>query len=118
MNLREQFKKETGKDHGITVRALAHAVTVCNPEYVRWLEDQMNTNDDIKEDDINYVTITGVEGASGFNEKVKLSDLEARALEIYKAHPDAEGYFKFTKYLWVKYPNGKEQRLDSIIPYK
>lgn len=65
-----------------------------------------------------FVKIEGCEDAEGFERIVKESDLQKTAKEIYAQHPGEEGYYGFTKYLWVSFPDDRQEcRLDDIVPY-
>jgi len=64
-----------------------------------------------------FVRLYGVERATEQNEIIKETDLKKRALDIYKKHNGESGYYNFTKFLWVEYPNGNDIRLDEIVPY-
>ena len=44
MNIRKEFKTETGKEIDITTRVFAHTVTHINPEYVLWLERRLKNS--------------------------------------------------------------------------
>ncbi len=70
----------------------------------------------------DYVTVVGADNASGFKKEVKISELESFAYEQYawavKEYGEENSYNKWTKFLWVKYANGTEKRLDSVVPYK
>lgn len=67
-------------------------------------------------DTFTHLKITGSEVT--FLKIVKEEELEAVAKEIYKEHPGEDGYYNFTKFLWVEYPDGKEIRLDEAVPYE
>jgi hypothetical protein len=68
---------------------------------------------------INYVTIVGCDEASGFTQMCKESDIIMVGKEIYKKHTGDKGYYNFNKFLWVEFPDGREEcRLDDIVPYE
>lgn len=58
-----------------------------------------------------------------FQLKVKEEDLEKEARKIYAQsvvdYGKEDCYYSFTKFLWVKFPDGRqEERLDSIVEYE
>ena len=65
-----------------------------------------------------YVKIEGCDNATGFQKICKESELQKVGKEIYAERPGQEGYYNFTKYLWVQYPDDRpECRLDDVVPY-
>lgn len=77
--------------------------------------DRLNDEHELK---TGFVKIFGCDNASGFEVICGESELEKVAKEIYAEHPGADGYYTFTKFLWVKYPDNRpEQRLDSVVQY-
>ena len=65
-----------------------------------------------------YVKIKGCDNATGFERICKESDLTTIAKEIYKQHPGEDGYYSFTKFLWVQFSDGREEcRLDDLVGY-
>ena len=65
-----------------------------------------------------FVKIEGCDNATGFERICKESELQKVGKEIFAEHPGEDGYYNFTKFLWVKYPDGRpEHRLDDVVPY-
>ena len=65
-----------------------------------------------------YVKIEGCDNATGFERICKESELQKVGKEIFAEHPGEDGYYNFTKYLWVNYPDDRpECRLDDLVPY-
>jgi hypothetical protein len=63
-----------------------------------------------------YVKITGSE--VDFEKVCKESELIKIGKEIFADHPGEEGYYNFIKFLWVQFPDEREEcRLDCIVPY-
>ena len=82
-------------------------------------EMEMDNNQSIRIDKLQngYIKLYGVENATEINEIIKESELKKRALEIYEKHNGEDGYYNFTKFLWVLYPDGNDIRLDEIVHY-
>lgn len=74
-------------------------------------------------DDIEMCDIFGVELTEDFNIQVPLTDLEGHAINIwqrpsvYSDYIDGseDAYYKFTKFLWIKYSNGTEVTLSAYV---
>jgi hypothetical protein len=75
------------------------------------------------EPDRKIVKIYGVEGAEGFEREYYEYELEKWAKDIWE-HPSkysdytdgtGEAYYNFLKYLWIKYPDGTDERLDTFV---
>ena len=65
-----------------------------------------------------FVKIEGCDNATGFQRICKESELQKVGREIFAEHPGESGYYNFTKFLWVKYPDNRpEHRLDDVVPY-
>jgi len=65
-----------------------------------------------------YVKIEGCDNAADFKKICKESDLQKVGKEIFRAHPGEDGYYRFTKFLWVIYPDDRpECRLHDLVPY-
>lgn len=65
-----------------------------------------------------FIKIIGCDKATGFEKIIKESDLQEEGKKIYSEHPGTDGYYNFTKFLWVEYPDGRpECRLDSLVSY-
>jgi hypothetical protein len=65
-----------------------------------------------------YVKIEGCDNATGFKRICKESELQKVGKEIFAEHPGEDGYYNFTKFLWVNYPDDRpECRLDDLVPY-
>ena len=63
-----------------------------------------------------FVKIIGCDKIEGFEKLIRKEDIAKIAKQIYLDHPGTDGYYNFLKFLWVKYPNKKEERLCEIIP--
>lgn len=65
-----------------------------------------------------FVKIEGCDNATGFERICKESELQKVGKEIFAEHPGENGYYSFTKFLWVKYPDNRlEHRLDDVVSY-
>lgn len=65
-----------------------------------------------------FVKIEGCDNATGFERICKESELHKVGKEIFAEHTGEDGYYNFTKFLWVKYPDDRpEHRLDDVVPY-
>lgn len=66
-----------------------------------------------------HCLIFGVDRASGFNLEVLEGDLQAKIDDIWN-NPDnyrktGDSWDEFLKYLWVKYPDGREDRFANLV---
>ncbi len=71
-------------------------------------------------DEVEYVKIYGVEIAEGFERKVYPHEIDKWLVDIWE-HPSKyndqvkdnseQAFYRFLKFLWVKYPDGSEKRL-------
>ena len=68
--------------------------------------------------EVGYVKIEGCDNAADFKKICKESDLQKVGKEIFEAHPGEDGYYRFTKFLWVIYPDDRpECRLHDLVSY-
>lgn len=61
---------------------------------------------------IDECTVCGVESASHINLTIKKDDLDKVAKSLYKKYPN---FYDVVKFLWVKFPDGNEERLVELV---
>jgi len=86
-----------------------------NQEYAQQKIDNHSQASKLKE---GFVKIVGCDNADGFEKICKESELLKVGKEIFSEHPGEDGYYSFTKYLWIEYPDDRNDvRLDDLVPY-
>jgi len=82
----------------------------------RFVEKDENLINELK---TGYVKISGCDKAEGFIKTCKESEILKIGKKLFEEHPGENGYYNFTKFLWVQFPDNRpECRLDEIVSYE
>ncbi len=93
-------------------------ITAYKAEYLLLCLLGANTKSSKPELKKGYIKIKGYESASSFEKICKESEMLEVGKKIFNDHPGEDGYYTFTKFLWVIYPDNRyDCRLDDIVPY-